>query len=250
MKNVTDITRYIADSYHGAKAISFEEASIEIKKSAQVRIKNEKPKEYYEIGSQTVSSKSDIRSEDLIKQTKANIGSLENQKLIVGDVLITIRAKFRYAKVITEPLLSHGLPIVAVKGHIILRTRDVKKAEFIKFYLERDEIRNYINTHDNAKSDNNKSDHGKYSIEPSVIQSIFLPDTVNSNLELFTQNSETIKNVVMISNEFTKKLEFLSNTQREKFCKNDIQTPATYSDTEIWEELAIKLKEMIEPSSN
>ncbi len=241
MKNVLDMTQYITNNYYGAKAISFEEASIEIKKSAQVRIKNEKPKEYYEIGSQTVSSKSDIRSEDLIIQTKANIGSLENQKLMVGDVLITIRAKFRYAKVITESLLSHGLPVVAVKGHIVLRTRDVKKAEFIKFYLERDEIRNYINTHDNAKSDT-----GKYSIEPSVIQSIFLPDTVNGNLELFTENSETIKKSIMKSNELTKILEFISNKQREKFCRHNIQTPETYSDTKLWEELAIKFEEMIE----
>ncbi len=240
MKNDFDLTQYINNSYADSKAISFEKASIKIKKSAQVRIKNEKPKEYYEIGSQAISSKGDLTTDDLKKCEKANIGSLNNQRLEIGDLLITMRSQFRYAKVVTKELLSRKFPVVAVKGQIILRTKDINKAEFLKFYLERDEIQNYINNHENAKTPN-----GKYSIEPGVIQSILLPDCINGNLTLFLENSIKIMQVVSKGEEFAKELEFLSNMNREKICKKGLKKSASYSEMGLWNKVGEALSDLI-----
>ena len=247
----SSITKYINDSYGGAKAITFDQASIEIKKSAQVRLKNEKPKEYFEIGTQAISSEGDLTKDDLKKCDKANIGSLNNQMLKEGDVLITMRAKFKYAKVVNPELLSDELPVVAIKGQIILRTGDMEKAEFLKFYLERDEIRDYINNHEDAKV-KVKVGTGykdKYNIEPKIIQNILLPDTINSDLSLFIENSLIIKSVVTKGNEFADRLELLSNKHREKFCKTDIQNTDTYSDIKLWEALRDELEKMIDKAS-
>jgi len=244
---MSSITKYINDNYSSAKAITLDQASIEIKKSAQVRLKNEKPKEYFEIGTQAISSEGDLTKDDLKKCDKANIGSLNNQMLKVGDVLITMRAKFKHAKVVTPELLSDELPVVAIKGQIILRTGDIKKAEFLKFYLEREKIRDYINSHEEAKVKVKvgKDYKDKYNIEPKIIQSILLPDTINSDLSLFIENSLIIKSVVTKGNEFAHRLELLSNKHREKFCKKDIQNTDTYSDIKLWEELRDELEEMI-----
>ena len=245
----SSITKYINDNYSGAKAITFDQASIQIKKSAQVRLKNEKPIEYYQIGTQAISSKGDLTKADLDVCDKANIGSLHNQMLKEGDVLITMRAKFKYAKVVNQELLSDALPVVAIKGQIILRTGDMKKAEFLKFYLERDEIRDYINNHEDAKVKVGTGHKDKYNIEPKVIQSILLPDTINNDLSLFIENSSIIKSVVTKGNKFADRLELLSNKHREKFCKKDIQNTDTYSDIKLWEALRDELEEMIDKAS-
>ncbi len=242
MENI-DVEQYIKDNYTDANPIPFEEVGIEIKKSAQVRIKTQKDEDYYEIGSQSVSSKDELTVDDLKKQTKANSGSLENQRLMVGDVLITIRAQFKYAKVITEELLSPDLSVVAVKGHIILRTNDIKKAQFLKFYLERDEIRNFINNHQNAKAPN-----GKYAIEPNVIRSVLLPDTVvKKDLTHFLQNSTEIQRVVTLGTLLTERLDDLSNKHREKFCRIGIEQQFS-DDLTLWKEFGKELKELIKAS--
>lgn len=247
----SSITKYINDSYGGAKAITFDQASIVIKKSAQVRLKNEKPTNYYEIGSSAISSEDDLTIDDLNKCIKANIGSLDNQKLEVGDVLITMRAEFKYAKVVTKKLFSHGLPVVAIKGQIIFRTKDIEKAKFLKFYLERDEIRSYINNHEDAKVKVKvgKKDKYKYNIETKIIQNILLPDTINGNLSLFLENSSKIMQVVEKGNEFVNRLKLFSNRQRENFCKKDLQDTATYSDIKLWEKLRDELQGMIDATS-
>ncbi len=240
MKNNFDISEYIKKNYAEAMPITFEDAGVEIKKSSQVRIKTQKPVQYYEISGSDISSEGKLSMDESNLKDKANLGSLENQKLMVGDVLLTIRIKFKQVKIVTKEVLSHDLSVVASKGLLVLRSGDIEKAEFLKFYLERDEIKALINNHKNAKLPN-----GRPSIGPDVIKDVLLPDTINGDLSLFIGNSSKIENVVDRGKSFVDTLQYLYDKNREKFCREGIENPSTF-DIEKWEKFGIGLEELIE----
>ncbi len=233
-----NIEKFVKQTFGGANTINFEEAGIKLKKSAQVRIKNEKPKDYYEITGSMVSAKEDLCKDTLLKQTKANIGSLENQQLQEGDVIIPMRSKFRYAKVISPELLADGLPIVVAKGHLVFRTGNLDKARFLKFYLELKEIREYINT------DRYTSEKTKLPISMFTAETILVPDVINSDLRLFLENSDKVHQAVNKAEELYQSIDNLYTLQRIKFCKDGIDNPHTYTDSDQWLKLAKKIEEL------
>ncbi len=245
MRNHSNISEYIETNYAQAKPITFEDAGIEIRKSAQVRIKTQEPVQYYEISASDISSEGKLSIDESNLKDKANIGSLENQRLMVGDVLLTIRIKFKQVKIVTEEVLSHGLPVVAAKGIVILRTKNIEKAKFLKFYLERDEIKTFINNHKNATIIIRDKKHPL--IGSDIIEDVLLPETINGDLSLFVKNSSNIEVVVDKGKSLVDNLQYLCDKNREKFCKAGIENPSTF-DIEIWEKLGIELEELIEAS--
>ena len=232
MKQTFDITKFITENYQDAKAISFADANIKIRKSAQVRFnKPYDAEDYYEIVAGNLSSSGEIMFDDFNIKHEANSGSLKNQILEIGDLLYVMRAKFNKVKIITEDVLSRGLDVVATKGITIIRTGSIDKAKFIKVYLERPEIQKYINDHEKGKLPTDK-----ISIGPKVIRVLLIPDTINEDLSRFVEYSDYLDSVANKSVEISGYIKKIAEIWKSKPCKKGINNASSYDRT-IWEAL-------------
>lgn len=241
MEHTFDLTEFINTNFKGSRAITFANANIEVRKSAQVRIKNLKDKQYYEITAKHLSSPGDINLEDSDLKDKANIGPLENQTLRVGDILFTMRTRFGKVKIITKDMLAHGLPVVAAKGITIIRVGDVDKAKLIKYYLDLPEIQKYIN--------NDKSGvlpTGKISIGPEVINELLIPAVLTEDQPLFIEYSNYLDSISDKSSEIAELMKKLCDMSKSIPCKKGIKDTSSY-DYATFKELENELDKALRP---
>ena len=232
MKQTFDITKFITENYQDAKAISFADANIKVRKAAQVRFN--KPYDdidHYEILARNLSASGEIVLDDFNIKGEANSGSLKNQKLEIGDLLYIMRAKFNKVKIVTEDVLSSELDVVATKGITIIRTGSIDKAKFIKVYLERPEIQKYINDHEKGKLPT-----GKISIGPEVIKEVMIPDIINEDLSCFVEYSDYLDSVANKSAEISEYIKKIAEIWKSKPCKKGINNASSYDRT-IWKAL-------------
>ena len=135
-------------NFFDTKAILLKNTNIKLFKSAQVNLKNiDESIEYKEISAGNLS----IEEKRPVSKKGANPVSLNNQKLQVGDVLISARSKLSKVKLIRSHDLSGKVPTVAMKGIIIIRTESEDLGFFVKYFLELPEVRDYINNDNSSK---------------------------------------------------------------------------------------------------
>ncbi len=166
-----------------------------------------------------------------VSKKGANPVSLNNQKLQVGDVLISARSKLSKVKLIRSHDLSGKVPTVAMKGIIIIRTESEDLGFFVKYFLELPEVRDYINN-DNSSLDKN----GKRKIDMEFLLNLPFPDILNNDFGMFTKYKKYYSDIETAAFRTNKRIADVRNKQLANSYKLDLNNSNSYNPSD-WEEV-------------
>ena len=200
--------------------------------SAQVNLINvDENLEYREI------SMADIKKSGAYSKKKgANSTSLANQKLEAGDVLISARIKLDKVRVIRENEISSKIPLVAMKGIIIIRAGSEDLGLFIEQFLELPFIVSFINA-------NLFNGSIQKHITKSAISNLLFPDVKNSNFNLFVKYKDYYSQLEIKTFRLYEKLENLRNIQLGSAYRNALENDKSYNLND-WKKIEIILNSL------
>jgi len=218
---------FIAD-YFGTGVVLLKDTNIEVFKSAQVNLKNiDEGLEYMKIPVSQLSS----LGNKYITEKGANKVSLDNQKLQVGDVLISARSKLNSVKLIRHYDLNKRMPTVAAKGIIIIRTKNENLGFFVKYFFELPEVKDYINN-----SDSSLDKYGKRKIDIEFILNMSFPDILNNDFNTFAKYKEYYSRIEGMEFKINRKITKIRNKQLADIYRRDLNNPDSYNEKD-WQEI-------------
>jgi len=239
MYEIESIKEFVDKNYMGTECTTLGEATERVFQSSQVRVRNMKPMDYYEILPQDIPLIGDSEYRKTKLQSEANPVSIENQKLQLGDVVFSSRNRLSNIEIITEELLSYGT-IVVKNGSIIVRTGNVTEAVLIKAYLNRQKIKDYVDYHSKPKEK-----HKIRAIRSDLIASLPFPSATKESLAVFKECSEELDAPGRKAGEFSKKIQSLLELNKNSACRKDMSKRDNYN-LALWEKVESKLDEMLE----
>lgn len=209
------------NSFFDTKIVLLKDTNIKLFKSAQVNLKNiDDNIEYLEISAGNLS----MQEKRPVRKIGANPVSLNNQKLQIGDVLISARSKLSRVRIIRAHDISRNIPTVAMKGIIIIRTENENLGFFIKYFLELPEVKDYINN-DSSSLDKN----GKRKIDMDFLLSLPFPDILNSDFSMFTKYKEYYSDIERIAFTSNRRIANARNIQLANSYKLNLNDETSYN---------------------
>ena len=215
------------------------EAVVRIFPSSQVRVRDKKPKEYYEVLPQDIPLMCSTEYRATKLQTEANIVSFNNQKLEVGDVVFSARNKLGNIEIITQEILSYGIFVVK-NGNIIIRTGDCIKAASVQQFLNMEDIKEYVDDHSKPKEKTKVR-----TIHTDLISSLPFPILTSESHTTFRDCTAVIDRTTQKIELFSKKIKKLSELNKIHACKKDMNNVDNYN-LNLWNALEQEFDDLLE----
>ena len=208
---------------YSADTIKLSDASMKVFNSAQINLKGvDKDLKYMEIPVNALTEMDTTNKWNFQQKIGANPTSLKNQSLEIGDVLISGRTVSSHKiAIIGNKHLHNTLPTVAINGMVIIRTKDIDLASFIKFYLEQFSVQ-----HELALLGSNLK--GMRRITKDTILQLLFPNILNKDFKKFNHYQSKYNSLLLSISETHKQFEKLKKQRLSEALYTELNNDSFY----------------------
>jgi hypothetical protein len=166
---------------------------------------------------------------EITTKNSANPISLKNQKLEEGDIIIPMRKKLDHVLLLSQNHITSSTPTVVSKWAIIIRTGDINLGYFIKDYLEKKEVIDYIDSY-------SISVNGRRSITQDIIYDMPFPNIINYDFSMFATNKKFYGDIDSKRFKILHNFNKVRNEQLRQVYKKGLNKEEAYN-LEIWNDI-------------